>query len=421
MEAQKVLEKVIKNIKISSAEEKKINHISSNFCKSLRKKIKNKGLSAQVFVGGSLAKKTIVKKDKQDIDVFVRFNSKYRGENLSKLLENVLFKDFKKIHGSRDYFRKEVKDVIIEVVPVLKIRKPNEAENITDLSFFHVKYIKSLINKHKRLSNEIMLAKTFAHASNCYGAESYIKGFSGYALELLICHFKSFKKFIKTIAKHDFLKTKLIIDDKGFFKPKKSVLRKLNESKLESPIILIDPTFKQRNALAGLSNKTLTNFKKHCKKFLKNPNEKLFKPNDESKELIKKHKNQLNIVKIKTSKQKGDISGTKSKKFYEFFTQKISKEFLIKKRFFKYAEEENTAYLYYLLNKKPVETIKGPKTNRKRNTEKFLKKHKNSYIKGKQTYAKISHDLNFSQFFKKFKKTYQKTIKQMSIKTIEII
>ena len=36
----------------------------------------------------------------------------------------------------------------------------------------------------------------------------------------------------------------------------------LNASKLNSPIILIDPTYKQRNTLAALSNETFENFKK---------------------------------------------------------------------------------------------------------------------------------------------------------------
>ncbi len=64
-----------------------------------------------------------------------------------------------------------------------------------------------------------MLAKTFAHACDCYGAESYINGFSGYALELLICHYKTFSKFLKEIIKID--NNQIIIDDAKFYKTKK--------------------------------------------------------------------------------------------------------------------------------------------------------------------------------------------------------
>lgn len=49
--------------------------------------------------------------------------------------------------------------------------------------------------------DEIKIAKAFCHATGCYGAESYIKGFSGYALELLIYHYKSFQSFVKAMTK----------------------------------------------------------------------------------------------------------------------------------------------------------------------------------------------------------------------------
>ncbi|MBD3252791.1 hypothetical protein GF386_03610, partial [Candidatus Pacearchaeota archaeon] len=54
---------------------------------------------------------------------------------------------------------------------------------MTDLSYFHVNHILKKIKKNKNLSDEIRLAKKFAYSQNCYGAESYIHGFSGYALE----------------------------------------------------------------------------------------------------------------------------------------------------------------------------------------------------------------------------------------------
>jgi tRNA nucleotidyltransferase (CCA-adding enzyme) len=85
---------------------------------------------------------------------------------------------------------------------VKKISKPKEAENITDLSYSHVNYIKKRI-KNKKILDEIRIAKAFCYATNTYGAESYIGGFSGYAIELLVYHYGSFLKFIKAISKLD--------------------------------------------------------------------------------------------------------------------------------------------------------------------------------------------------------------------------
>ena len=96
--------------------------------------------------------------------------------------------------------------------------------------------------KNKMLK-EIMLAKAFCHASKCYGAESYIQGFSGYSLELLIYYYKGFMKFAREIAK-DNGKNKIIIDIERFYKNKNEIMININSSKLQSPIILVDPTFK---------------------------------------------------------------------------------------------------------------------------------------------------------------------------------
>ena len=45
----------------------------------------------------------------------------------------------------------------------------------------------------------------------------------------------------------------------------------LNDAKLHSPIILVDPTYKQRNVLAALSKETFEIFQTECRKFIKKP------------------------------------------------------------------------------------------------------------------------------------------------------
>ena len=61
----------------------------------------------------------------------------------------------------------------------------------------------------------------------------------------------------------------------------------LNSAKLNSPIILVDPTYKQRNALAALSDETFEKFKSACKKFLKNPSLKSFEIKKTNLERVK--------------------------------------------------------------------------------------------------------------------------------------
>ncbi len=412
---KKVFSEQLELIKPSKEIVEKIERITSDFCKKLKQTLKKKKINADVFVGGSLAKGTLIKKNKYDVDVFVRFNKKYRGKDISKLLGRALGKKVKKVHGSRDYYQLNIKEIIIEIVPVLGVKSPEDAENVTDLSYFHVSYLLKKIKRKKKIAQEIMIAKAFCYAQNCYGAESYINGFSGYALELLMCHYKSFEKFLKEIVKN---KERIIIDDAKFFKRKKDVLIEVNKSKTQSPIILIDPTFKERNALAGLNAETFDKFKEGSKKFLKNPSSKFFEKINVGEKIKKKYGKKLKIIKIKTIKQAGDIAGTKSKKFFKFFVHKLNKEFVVKKKEFEYDDKKNIAYFYLVLDKKRDEIIRGPAISDKKNFIGFKKVHKNAFVKKDFAYIKIKHNLSFENWFKIFIKKDRKIIKQMSVDKI---
>ena len=419
MKPEQVLKQQIEIIKPSKETIKEINQTTKDFVTYLKKKLKSKNVSADVFIGGSLAKNTIVKKDKYDVDIFIRFHEKYasKEKEISKILGKALDKNVKRVHGSRDYYQETVGEIVMEIIPVLKIKKQQDAQNITDLSYFHVAYINKKVRKNKKLADEIILAKTFCHAQNCYGAESYIHGFSGYALELLICYYGSFLKFLKEVAKSN-SDDKIVIDMDKKYKDKQEILMELNKSKLQGPMVLIDPTFKERNALAGLSHDTFEKFKNIAKKFIKNPNPDFFEKKDIRNKLEKKYKNKLLILDIKTNKQAGDISGTKSKKFFDFFNRKLKREFNIKLSEFDYNEKENIAYFYFVIDKKKDELVQGPPISAKKNLTGFRKAHKKIIIKKGFAYTKLKHDLSFDKWLNLFKKKDKKIIKEMDIKSI---
>jgi len=414
----KILKQEIELVGLDNSEIFRIKKISKDFCDELKKKLDLKGLDAEVFIGGSLAKKTLVKKKVQDVDIFVRFSNKYDSNKISSLLGNNLGKNVKKIHGSRDYFQIVKEGIVLEIIPVMKIKTSLEADNITDLSYFHVNYILKKLKIDSKIADEIILAKTFAHSCDCYGAESYINGFSGYALELLICHYGSFIKFVKAVVKSK-INEQVFIDDAGFYKNKKEILISLNESKLMSPIILIDPTFKDRNALAGLSSETFFKFKKYCFNFLKNPSHEFFKTHEISEE-FKKYNN-VKVVEVRTNKQAGDIAGTKLKKFFRFFCSKLERDFEIRKKGFSYDDEKNVARFYFVLNKKKDEEIKGPPITSLENLKNFKKVHPDAFIKKGFAYIKIKHLLEFDEWFKKFVEKEKRIIKGMSINGLDLV
>jgi len=390
---QKILNEVLKNVSLTAEEEKKLNQIS----KKVVTKISKLGLNSQI--GGSLAKKTLIKKNKQDIDIFVQFKDKEEMDKkfCSKIKNLDLEGRF--LHGSRDYYTFSQEGTIFEIIPVIKITKPANAENVTDFSLMHVSFIKKEINKNKRLANEIKLAKAFCHAQNCYGAESYIGGFSGYALEVLIYYYGSFLNLLKKIQRDK------IIDPKKQFKNKNEVLREVNQSKLNSPIILIDPTHKYRNVCAGLSNETYAVFLKSAKEFLKNPSIEFFTKREFNLANFLQRTKKEKLVALKftftTNKQEGDVAGTKMKKLFRFFIEELKRkeQEVISSEFVYEKGQQAEAYLAMKI-KEQIEII-GPKNTKemKLAIENFRKARKVIYFSKGFACAKEKFDLE--SFFEK--------------------
>jgi len=401
-------------IKPSKEVLEKINRVYSDFSRDLEREIAKKKIDAQVFLGGSLAKGSLVKQAVYDIDVFVRFNRKYTDAKISELLGKLLGASAKRVHGSRDYYQITQKTFLLEVIPVLAIDRPSEAENVTDLSFFHVRYLARKMKDNSSLAQEIMLAKSFTHAQGVYGAESYINGFSGYALELLLVYYKTFWHFVEEIARFDFTKKKLIIDIEQDYKTDASVLSEMNPSKTIGPIVLVDPTYKERNAVSGLSLETLTRFAKVCKAFIAKPSIDFFEVQDVALDF----KASDIVLLVHSDKQAGDIAGTKSKKFFRFFLRKLAREFVVKKNGFSYDEEANEGRFYIRVGKKKDEVITGPPVSNLRHASAFKKVHPLALIKKGVWHATIKHMLSFEQWFLEFVKKDAKIIREMGIKKI---
>ena len=402
-----------------SEEESKILRKKANiFAGLLKKELKRKKIFAEVFIGGSMAKGTLVKKKVNDIDLFVRFDKKH--ENPSSLLEGVLPEFCKKnkykltkIHGSRDYFMLQNEEgFIFEVVPVLKIKNPREAENVTDLSYFHVRYAKKKMNKE--LARQIAIIKAFCKAQDVYGAESYIGGFSGYGLECLIIYYKSFEKMAKALIN---IKSKLILDPEKKYKNKNDIFLEINESKMQSPIVLIDPTWKERNVLAALSNESFQKFQKVLKEFLKKPSFEFFKDKNAADkkalaEFAKKSKAEFVELTLWTDRQGGDIAGTKLKRFYDFLAEELESDFSVLKKEFYYFENK-MAEVYFVLAPKKEKTKVGPFTNLKKHCEAFRKMHKEIFEKDGRLYASEKINKSAKKFIKDYAKGNKKKIKAL--------
>jgi len=420
-----ILKEALKKVNPEKEETKKIKKALDIFLVKLKERIFKLGLEVDVFVGGSYAKGTMIKKDHYDIDIFLRFNEKYEDSKLSGMTSKILEKIAKAetLHGSRDYFRLKTDDnLYFEIVPVRKVKKPEEAANITDLSYSHVKYIYDKI-KNQEILDEIKIAKAFCHANNCYGAESYVNGFSGYALELLVYYYGGFINFLNGVSKEK-SKDKIIIDIEKKYKDKRQIMIDINSSKLQSPIILIDPTYKQRNALAALSYETFAKFVKDSRAFLKNPTINAFEIKKTDLDKIKKDATKKKyyyvLVEAETNRQEGDIAGSKLLKFYRHLEEEISRFYEIKNKGFNYNKKQKSRFFYVAKPKNEI-IIEGPNAKDKSNVFEFRRKHKSIFTNKGRVYAREKVKYNLSEFIENWKKKNSRKVKEMYITKIKVI
>jgi len=255
---------ILNKINPGEKEREKVKKTADNFLKKLQSRLKY----CDMLIGGSMGKDSWLSGD-YDIDIFVKFPKSYLKKDISKILQNSLKGiKFKVINGSRDYLQVKHGNYLFEIIPVMDIRFHEEAANITDVSPLHVIWVK----KNNKDPEQIRLTKAFLKANNLYGAESYIKGFSGYVVEILTIHYGSFMDLAKAASNW---KGSVIIDPSRFYKNKKEIINNLDKNKLSS-LILIDPVQPNRNAAASLSPEKFDEFVGLCKKYLKNPHEEFF-------------------------------------------------------------------------------------------------------------------------------------------------
>ncbi len=369
----------------------------------LRAELARARQNAKVFVGGSFAKGTLVKRKAYDVDIFVRFSEINEStlvilEKCVRVVANRESLEFKRVHGSRDYFQlSDDTNAMFEIIPVKLVKKPSQAENVTDLSYFHVGYV---ARKNKKLANDIRLAKQFALANGVYGAESYIRGFSGYGIECLVIHYKGFLPFIRALAR---AKTPLILDPAHHFKNAFEITMSLNEAKIHNPIVLVDPTHKERNVLAALSQESFDMLQNAARRFLAKPTPRAFEEHAfELTSFVKKAERQQAravTLMLTTDRQAGDIAGTKLKKSSLYLIEQFKRWFVIKGQYFDYNGEQGARLHLALVPRGTIEQ-RGPFLTMKKACVQFRKAHKKTFVKSKRLWATLSISMTPEQALK---------------------
>ncbi|MBN2458545.1 nucleotidyltransferase domain-containing protein [Candidatus Woesearchaeota archaeon] len=348
------------------------------------------GIKAEIMLGGSSAKGTLLKGD-FDCDVFVRFDRSYPDEELLEMLKTGLkcFRNVERVHGSRDYFQLMLDSVFYEFVPVIKINNPVQARNITDISPLHVDWIRAHISRDKGLVDEILLAKLFCKAQGIYGAESYISGFSGHVLDILIVYYGSFKRLLEHAVDwklHD------VIDVEGH-----GSYESMNSSKI-SPLVVFDPIQKERNAAAALGIEKFERFRKQASRFLSSPSESFFKRKKVTYAAIRKMAGsdvEAVILKLKALSGKRDIVGSKLLKVFNHINRNLEMhDFIVAGSGWDWDRKRDVLMWFYVRKEKLCthRIVEGPPVKVKPHARNFQKLHADSFEKGGRLYARVRRE-----------------------------
>ncbi|MDR2624630.1 MAG: CCA tRNA nucleotidyltransferase [Methanobrevibacter sp.] len=262
-------EDILKRIKPNQNEKNRIKAIVDKIIKIIGEKAIEEGYEVEVQLTGSIAKNTWLS-GSADIDIFITFpvelevdELKERGLKLAYYCNEVLNGMATEKYASHPYLNVHIDGYSVDIVPAYKIENTSQMKSAVDRTTLHTKYIVKHLENHQK--DEVLLLKKFMKEIKVYGSEFKTGGFAGYLCELLILNYGSFENTLKEASNW---MEKVIID-----------LENHDTANLfKDNLIVVDPTDKNRNVAASLTEEKLTEFIFASKNYIKNPKEAYFSP-----------------------------------------------------------------------------------------------------------------------------------------------
>jgi len=383
---QKILDRALFKIKPKKSEEKHLTSLSQRTLEITREKAKKH--QAKAILAGSITRSTWLP-GKREFDVFVLFSPDLPENKLEEyglLIGKEVIKQlkgkFSVEYAQHPYASGLVEGVDIDIVPCFEVESAEKIKSAVDRTPFHVRYIEK--NLPSMLSDEVRLLKQFLTANKIYGADAKTEGFSGYACELLTIRYGGFLEVLKAASNW---KPGELIDLENYYK--KEEHNQVRKNFKNHPLILIDPTDRNRNTTAPVSVEGFLRFKKLAKEFLDNPSEKYFSEKKslsitsrELKQRQAQRKTELILVKFAPPKVVPDILWPQLRRFGERMQEILEEtkyEFKVLRRDV-YSNEKDLAIvlLEMEVNALPhVQKRVGPSVFDLNDSKRFLEKYKN--------------------------------------------
>jgi len=359
---------------------------------------------------GSVAKGTFLR-DSKDVDIFVLFPKTMQKEKMEAAIERIVKRAFPGIgyrlsYAEHPYAKFHFMGRRIDLVPAYSIKKAEERLSAVDRSVLHTNFV--LKNLPKKRVGDVLLLKAFLKSNSLYGAEIKVRGFSGYLCELMIIRYNSFEKMAKAVSGW---KTPVFIDIKKFH-PKMDVTVLIERF---GDFVVIDPTDKNRNVAAAVSQESLARFIRLCRRFIAKPKPDFFLREPESfRNRVFRASRGLKLFTITMPRPDvvDDVLWGQLHKMVKQLQEHLS---VFSPKNIIADDSSNAITLAIILEKDRLgdkELLAGPPLSMEKHVRSFRKSHKGAriIIKKKRIYAYVNRDILCAEdaildFFKKFRLT----------------
>ncbi|MDU9376002.1 hypothetical protein McpSp1_05880 [Methanocorpusculaceae archaeon Sp1] len=220
---------------------------------------------------GSVARGTWVRGDK-DIDIFMLFPPEISREELQEKGLAAAYAVVEKFSGTAEekyaehpYLNAVIEGFDVDLVPCYHVSSTAEMQCAVDRTPFHTRY---LLPKIGNLREDVLLLKQFAKGGGVYGSDHMTGGFSGYLCELLVLAYGGFSEFMQAASEFRYGE---VVDIEKYYAD-----TKIARGKFSEPLIVIDPTDKDRNVAAALTPTRFAEFMELARDYCASPSPQYF-------------------------------------------------------------------------------------------------------------------------------------------------
>ncbi|RLE48579.1 MAG: CCA tRNA nucleotidyltransferase, partial [Candidatus Methanomethylicota archaeon] len=369
---------VLERVKPKEEERKKVLSIASKVIEKAKEKAGEIGVKAEVEVEGSIAKDTWLSGDR-DIDVFIKLPVELGVESIRsvglEIAKAAAGEKWIESYAEHPYIEAKIDGYRVDIVPCLKVDKPDARLTAVDRTPFHTRYVLGKLDD--KAKDEVRLLKRFMKGIDVYGAELKVGGFSGYLVELLIIHYGS---FLNVVNEASSWKERHVIDVEKHYGDLRQVLMLFKE-----PLVVIDPVDRRRNVAAALTVEKYCELISACRAFLRKPSIKFFFP-DEVKPMgfddvinnLKRRDVSLLVLYSKCPKLPVEVLWGQLNKSLLGVKKLLEKEGFNVLSYRALSDEDNYAALVYELDRTELSKTlihKGPPVHMSEDEDRFLSKY----------------------------------------------